>query len=146
MRLATAESAVRATTTLDDLGLRVRALPDQNTFAVESVTGLIDDATVSAIEVTAAVLELRVEPVLTYLANQLRVGDRLTPYSLVTALNLVLVSNADLGTGDDTPPVVLNRWAADDLHAALGDTLTLEYYVWEDEGTSFDPRDGAACG
>ena len=134
MRLATAESAVRATTTLDDLGLRVRALPDQNTFAVESVAGLIDDTTVSAVEVTAAVLELRVEPVLTYLANQLRVGDRLTPYSLVTALNLVLVSNADLGTDGDTPPVVLNRWAADDLHAAPGDTLTLEYYVWEDEG------------
>ena len=133
-RLATAEAAVRATATLDDLGLRVRALPDHDTFAVESAAGLLNDATAAAVEATAAALELHVEPVLTYLANQLRVGDRLTPYSLVTALNLAVVSDAALGAAGAAPPVVLNRWAADDLDAAPGDTLTLEYYVWEDEG------------
>ena len=56
------------------------------------------------------------------------------PYSLVTAFNLDLVSSAPREDARAPAPVVLNRWAADDLQAETGDALTLEYYVWEDEG------------
>ncbi len=168
-RLATAEAAVRAAATLDDLGLRARALPAHGAVSIESAAGLLNDETVAAAESVAGTLGLRVEPVLTYLANALRVGDRLTPYSLVTARALDAVSEvaartsagaqdgavrapgatgaAGDGAGaagaeaagarsgaDGAAPMVLNRWAADDLEASAGDTLTLEYYVWEDEG------------
>ncbi len=40
---------------------------------------------------------LRAQPMFTYLANTLRVGDREIPYSLVTALN-ENVPNADVRT------------------------------------------------
>ena len=168
-RLATAEAAVRATATLDDLGLRALPLAAHGAVSIESAAGLLNDETVAAAESVAGTLGLRVEPVLTYLANALRVGDRLTPYSLVTARALDAVSEvasrasagaqdegarapgetgtaggaagaagdeaADARSGaDGAAPMVLNRWAADDLEAAAGDTLTLEYYVWEDEG------------
>ncbi|MCY4659099.1 MAG: ABC transporter permease [Acidobacteria bacterium] len=174
-RLATAEAAVRTAATLDDLGLRARALPAHDAVSIESAAGLLNDETVAAAESVAGTLGLRVEPVLTYLANALRVGDRLTPYSLVTARALDVVSDvasrASAGTQDEAvgvtgetgsavgetgtagvgagaaadeaggageadaaAPMVLNRWAADDLEASAGDTLTLEYYVWEDEG------------
>ena len=140
-RLATAEAALRSVATLDDLGLRVRALPAHGVVSIESAAGLVNDETAAAAESVAGTLGLRAEPVLTYLANALRVGDRLTPYSLVTARALDAVSEvaaresagaADAAAG--APPMVLNRWAADDLDAAAGDALALEYYVWEDEG------------
>ena len=135
VRLATAEAAVRDAATLEDLGLRLRPLPAHDTFAVESAAGLIDDQAVAAVEATAQRLGFRAEPVLTYLATQLRVGNRLIPYSLVTALRLAVLTGEEITAAPGQPtPVVLNTWAADDLEAALGDTLTVKYYVWEDEG------------
>ncbi|GIT66759.1 MAG: hypothetical protein Ct9H300mP25_02310 [Acidobacteriota bacterium] len=89
----------------------------------------------NAIDEVAIAQGLRTEPVLTYLANQIRNGDRITPYSLITAMDLSVVSSADISQASDTEtPVVLNQWTADDLAVDQGDSLTLEYYVWEDEG------------
>ncbi|MEW6128970.1 MAG: FtsX-like permease family protein [Acidobacteriota bacterium] len=33
-----------------------------------------------------------------------------------------------------SPPIILNDWAASDLHARVGDVITLEYYVWQEDG------------
>src|SRR6185503_2219620 len=33
-----------------------------------------------------------------------------------------------------TPPIVLNDWAARDLAVKVGDPLTFDYYLWEDPG------------
>ena len=136
-RLSAAETAVREVAALEDLGLRVRGLSAHNVVAVESAAGLINEATATAVSDAAATLGLQVQRVLTYLANQLRVGDRVTPYSLITALDLSAITPTDIrGSASDGvgPPIVLNRWAADDLGAQNGDTLEVEYYVWEDEG------------
>ena len=131
-----AEAAVRATATLADLGLRVRALPEQGTVAVESDAGLLTDATVEAVESVAAARGLATEPILSYLANELRIGDRITPYSVVTGRDLARLDAPATAGGAATqpPPVILNQWAADDLEAGPGDSLTIEYYLWEDEG------------
>src|SRR6185369_11655337 len=67
------------------------------------------------------------QPVLTYLANSMRVGAREIPYSVVTALD-----GAPAPPNDDG--VTLNEWAARELGAKPGDTLTLEYFVWKSEG------------
>ena len=134
-RVARTEAAVRTITTLEDLGLSVNAIPDLETFSVESAAGLIDDKTAEAIDEVAIAQGLRTEPVLTYLANQIRHGDRITPYSLITAMDLDVVSSVDIQAElENDIPVVLNQWTADDLAAGRGDPLTLEYYVWEDEG------------
>ncbi|MXZ70532.1 MAG: ABC transporter permease, partial [Acidobacteria bacterium] len=136
VRQEIAEAAVRATATLADLGLRVRALPEQGTVAVESDAGLLTDATVETVESVAAARGLAAEPILSYLANELRIGDRITPYSVVTARDLTrLDAPAPAGGAAPEPPaVILNQWAADDLDAGPGDSLTIEYYLWEDEG------------
>ncbi len=134
-RQAAAEAAVRAAATLGDLGLRVRSIPGHGAIAVESAAGLLLDETVAEVERTAAALGLRAEPVLSYLANRIRRGERTTPYSVVTARDLSVVGGPDAGGGPGGPaPVVLNQWAAEDLGAAPGDPLTIEYYRWEDEG------------
>ena len=138
------EAALRSRTQLDDLGLRVRRLEDSGAVAVESVAGLLADDVVAAAR--QAAVDVRgaepVQAILTYLANAIRFGDRQTPYSLVTALDLAdlnppvpldgLVAAEDAQPG--LPPIVLNEWTADDLEAGPGDVVTVEYYLWEEAG------------
>ena len=171
------EAALRATTQLTDLGLRVRPLPGPGALAVESTAGLLNDEVVAAARAATAGGDLGEQPVLTYLANEIRRGERVTPYSLVTALDLASLGVAPSGNaapvaggalGPDPggaagqargqvappvaaaaptapaadgeadaeapPPIWLNTWTADDLEAAPGDTVTLQYYLWEEAG------------
>ena len=91
------EAALRATTQLGDLGLRVRALPGPGALAVESTAGLLNDDVVAAARAATAGGDLGEQPVLTYLANEIRRGERVTPYSLVTALDLASLGVAPSG-------------------------------------------------
>ena len=135
--VATIETALRGQTRLEDFGVRVRVLEGRGVLAVESAAGLLGDDTVAAARSAANVAGMADQAVLTYLANEIRFGDRLTPYSLVTALDLEALGldAVDLGaTGTEPPPIVLNTWAADDLQAAPGDVVSVHYYLWEDAG------------
>ena len=79
--------------------------------------------------------------VLTYLVNDLRSGDRATPYSMVTAMGPLapdLSADARRRMAGHLPPgledladdeILINTWLADDLAAGPGDRLTLTYYV-----------------
>jgi putative ABC transport system permease protein len=63
-------------------------------------------------------------PILTYLCNSFRVKDKMTPYSFVSALPPQLYPQLK-----DTDGVYINRWLADDLGAAEGDTLEISWYA-----------------
>lgn len=139
-RLSAVESSLREVASLEDLGLRVRVVADQQTLSVESAAGLINDEIARIVDSTARANGFAAQPVLTYLVNEVRQAGRVMPYSLVSALDLGTVS--DRASGPPAPteltavttPIVLNAWAADDLGATVGDTIDLEYYFWEDEG------------
>ena len=136
-----------------DLGLRVflsseareeapapRPVP---VIVVESETGLISDTLARAIHNEASRLGHRSVPVLTYLANTIRVGDRQIPYSVISALDLEAYSEgrespdrsggAPAGAGGSLPPMWLNEWAARELRPETGATADIEYYLWSDE-------------
>ena len=113
--------------TLEDLGLRVRLLEKQRCLSLESDSTLISDAVAEQATATAKRLGLRVEPVLTYLANTIRAGGREIPYSVVTALD-------SAPAPADPNGITLNQWAARDLGAKPGDPVSLDYYVWEFDG------------
>ena len=129
---------MQAAARLSDLQISVRALAGPRVVSIGSDAGLIDDAAAAAITASLGQAGSSPRPVLTYLANTLRVGGRQVPYSLVTALDLGMVAPplAAGGAGAESaaPPVVLNAWAAGELKAAVGDRLTLDYFVWEDPG------------
>jgi ABC-type antimicrobial peptide transport system permease subunit len=108
--------------TLADVGLRVRTLEKPACLSLESDSALIGDAVASA----AGSLGFRIQPILTYLANAIRVGKREIPYSLVTALDSELAPAREDG-------ITLNEWAARELGAKVGDPATLEYYVWRSD-------------
>ena len=135
--VATIETALRAAARLDDLGVRVRVLDGRGLLVVESAAGLLADATVAAARAAASEAGMADQPILTYLANEIRFGDRITPYSLLTAFDLgaLALDSVDLGViGTDPPPMVLNSWTADDLQVAPGDIVSVRYYLWEEAG------------
>ena len=75
--------------------------------------------------------------VLTYLGNLMRVGDRATPYSMVTAAEGPMVP---AGMRDDE--ILLNEWLAEDLKAGPGDSVELSYFV-ADSGARLSERTNA---
>jgi ABC-type lipoprotein release transport system permease subunit len=105
--------------TLADVGLRVRTFEKPRCLSLESDSALINDAVAAA----AGSLGFRTQPILTYLANAIRIRNRAIPYSVVTALDSGLAPAHDDG-------ITLNDWAAHELEAKIGDPVTLEYYVW----------------
>ena len=133
-RVAQLEQLVVDAVALADVGLFVRSLEAQGLVLVGSDSGLLDDAAAAAIVEVAAAMGFISQPVLTYLANTIRVGDREVPYSLVTATDLTQVGPGLAVDPGVDPPILLNQWAADALSAASGDVVTLEYYVWEEPG------------
>src|SRR5687768_78491 len=68
-----------------DLGLKSRTLGD--VVVIESEAGLLTAETATAVDAVAREAGARTMPVMTYLANELRAGDRATPYSLISALD-----------------------------------------------------------
>ena len=119
---------LRAALSLADLGLSLRALPAARAVSLESASALLDDAVVEAARVIAARRGLRQQHLLTYLANQIGIGGKSVPYSLVTALESVA------GRAIAPGQILLNDWAARDLEAKPGDLLTLRYFVWQESG------------
>ncbi|HEX4415372.1 MAG TPA: FtsX-like permease family protein, partial [Lacipirellulaceae bacterium] len=81
--------------------------------------------------------EKNVQPVVTYLANTISTGEgtakRKIPYSTITGVDsteqlgpLLDDKGQPIQLADDE--IVLNRWAADDLKAKIGDAITVTYY------------------
>ena len=152
----TLDSLLSETCRLDDLGLKLRVLSAQGSIALESDSAIIDDSTSkTAIGVAERPPDgtsrtrpaLKPSPVLTYLANTIRSGGREVPYSLITAVDKSTFdelrrsegSRNESGTATSggystDPPILLNQWAASDLHAIPGAQVEIEYYVWKDEG------------
>ena len=146
-RVALVETSLRERATLEDLGIKLRTLPAPSalstrsmlTIIMEADAGLLSDEVAEAGRSAAEALGMRAQPILTYLANRIRLGDREVPYSLLTALDLntlsqLLAPSAQPLAPSPQPPIVLNEWAADDLAATLGALVSIEYYQWQDEG------------
>ena len=131
---AEVQARLRTTAKLSDLGVRVRVLEARGALSVESDALMLSDPIVAAARAEAAARGMASTSILTYLANTLEVGDSAVPYSLVTALDDEAYRSLLEGEQPMSPSLVLNSWAASDLGAARGDSLTMEFYVWQNEG------------
>jgi len=139
------ERIIRDATTLEDMGVRLRRLavptgglksPEVECLSLEKASTLLDDRLVDKSREVAISCGLDHTPVLTYLANRIRIGSREVPYSLVAAVepNLIQPLAQRTGGSSTTSPIWLNQWAAHDLNASVGDRVTLEYYLWREQG------------
>jgi len=116
--------AFRDSWRFDDAGIDFRTEPGQKYVDMVSRRIFIDEPIIDAVQKsTGANLEF-----LTYFVNEITLGEKSTPYSMVTALTIdkdVALLSAELR--DDE--IMLSRWLADDLGAGSGDLVQLKYYV-----------------
>ncbi|HEX8145449.1 MAG TPA: FtsX-like permease family protein [Pyrinomonadaceae bacterium] len=145
---------------LEDMGLKLRVMEERGQIALESASGLINDRLAETARTTADRAGLRASPVISYLANTIRSGQREIPYSIVTAVDdesLERLRRADvapgrvegaaaaasseartaspnIAAGSQTSSIVLNVWAARELGVRPGDAVSLEYYLWREDG------------
>ncbi|MEO5959427.1 MAG: ABC transporter permease, partial [Opitutaceae bacterium] len=115
-------SALAKTMQLADYGLALKWLERAGVFELTSDRIFLDPELAAA--ATTAVPAA--QPVVSYLVNEFRTGDRSTPYSIATATTRAAAPflPADLGARE----VVLNGWLAEDLEAAAGDEVRLTYF------------------
>jgi putative ABC transport system permease protein len=104
---------------LADAELELRELPDSRGLELRTSRVFLDPAVVNA----ATNASSNATGVLTYFVNELRVGNRATPYSMVTAMGAPVVP-ADMRDNE----ILINHWLANDLQAKPGDLLRLTYY------------------
>lgn len=122
---------------LEDYGLKVEAFDAGAPNAVLQVSAdelVLPPRVVQAVN---AATNNTAQPIVTYLANTIELGEgdawKKIPYSTITGVD----STAQLGPlldekgqpivlADDE--IVLNRWAADDLGATIGDLVTVTFY------------------
>jgi hypothetical protein len=143
---AALETALASAVGLEDLGLRLRVLPEARALQLETTSALVGDRLASEATAVARGQGLAASASLVYLANALRVADREVPYSLVAALDEATMTRlaptaagtprtaAGSGEAAAEPAIVLNEWAAKALAARPGDRVTLDYYLWREEG------------
>jgi len=72
---------------LEDLGLKLRVLDQNRGIAFESETAIITDELYDSAKAASSRAGLSALPILSYLANSIRIDGRDIPYSLVTAIS-----------------------------------------------------------
>jgi ABC-type antimicrobial peptide transport system permease subunit len=115
-----AERALERHWRLADAGLELRSLPGRNLIELRTERVFLEPV----VEPAGRAALPGARGVLTYFVNELRIRDRATPYSTVSALE-----GAPLPPGMRDDEIVINEWLANDLKATVGDSLRLTYYV-----------------
>jgi len=142
--VATANAALASVWTLLDADLEWHELPEQNEFELRTKRVFLDPVVADAAFAVAS----NAVGVLTYFVNEIRLGDKATPYSFVAATPSVepyqrpalrdqatthsgtaatTADQAGVALRDDE--IAINTWLADDLGAKPGSELTLRYFV-----------------
>jgi hypothetical protein len=126
-----ADQQLAAQWTLDDGELQVLSHPDREVEILESRRVFVDSVVAEA----AAELSQPIAGVLTYFVNEMRIGQQVAPYSIVTGVGVVGAGEPELPVTKLLPAdlaedeLVLHSWAAEDLQAKVGDELFIKYYV-----------------
>lgn len=107
---------------LDDLELQL-ASNDEGSKALTTPRVFIDESIENNLS------DLPGQRLLTYMVNTIALGEKQSPYAMVTAADGL----GGLALADDE--IAINAWLAEDIGASIGDKLTLKYFL-PDEGGS----------
>jgi putative ABC transport system permease protein len=118
--LQAVEQAVYRSWLLADAGLKLERLPAGRGLELTSDRIFLDPAVGEAAQTVAD----KPHFILTYFVNELRHGERTTPYSFVAA-----PGDALLPAEMQEDEILINTWLADDLEADIGDQIQIRYYV-----------------
>jgi len=140
--------AVQKAWRLADAGLELERLPKQNVLELRSRRIFIDES----VSTEALKAGEKAEGILTYFVNDLRFGDKATPYSTVAALGGGGLIPANMRSDE----IIINQWLADDLGTKVGESVDISYFVigprrklYEERGrlkvARIVPMDDPAC-
>jgi ABC-type antimicrobial peptide transport system permease subunit len=120
-----ADEALKKCWRLADAGLELRRLEQQDVFEIRSSRVFIDEVlSEAALDASSGSVGI-----LTYFVNELRLGDRTTPYSIVTGMGGSEQTAGVIASDMKDDEIVMNEWLADDLGAKVGDMIDLTYFV-----------------
>jgi putative ABC transport system permease protein len=119
-----------------DAGLEIRRLDQQNLLELRSRRIFIDEP----IGADAMTADENATGVLTYFVNEIRLGDRATPYSTVAAVGGTSEFADLLPAHMRNDEIVINQWLADDLGAQVGDSLDITYYLLGSKRKLYEER------
>ena len=105
---------------LEDISLQVNKIKGTDEIELISDRIFIDNSISSSI----SEIEIQHESILTYFVNSLSYNKNETPYSFISA-----VSNEFLGKQLANNEIIISSWLANDLEAAVGDTIQIKYFV-----------------
>jgi ABC-type lipoprotein release transport system permease subunit len=108
---------------LEDASLQMRELPGGG-FELRTSRVFLDPPVVA---VAPQAADRRRVDALTYFVNELRAGEKATPYSMVTAVETASSGFLPAELADDE--IVLSQWTADDLGVTTGGKVTLKYFT-----------------
>ncbi|MEW6306825.1 MAG: ABC transporter permease [Verrucomicrobiota bacterium] len=111
---------IRQNWKLADAGLTFKEVKEAGALELRTERVFLDAPIVEAAKAAGP----KSQTLLTYFVNEIALGDKATPYSMVAALGEPIVP-ADLREDE----MLINQWLADDLGAKAGDELRVTYYV-----------------
>ncbi|KPK77354.1 MAG: hypothetical protein AMJ79_03490 [Phycisphaerae bacterium SM23_30] len=137
--LEAAQTALQQCWQLADASLELRQLKQQKILELRSGRIFLEEPIVeAAVKADPSALE-----VLTYFVNEIRLGERATPYSIVSSLRRpptppdATTATAPASTFNQIVPsdmrddeIIVNQWLADDLQGRVGDSVDLTYFVF----------------
>ncbi|MFC1492562.1 ABC transporter permease [candidate division KSB1 bacterium] len=101
---------------LTDAGFELISLSEKNLVELRSERVFLDSSVVNKVRT----IYDNPQQIFTYFVNEIRLNERTTPYSFVSA-----ISGLDLKEDE----VLITEWLADDLNAEQGDLINLTYYL-----------------
>jgi putative ABC transport system permease protein len=102
-----------------DAGLRVRTIVETGDPELISDRIFIDTPVIDEVKG----LIPSTAPVITYLANRIKSGSGVTPYSFVSAIPVSIYPYVVTGNG-----IIVNNWLAEDLKVNVGDSIRMYWY------------------
>ncbi len=111
-----AENSVNRNLSLADAGLNLARHPASGEWLLRTPRVFFDAPTLAATDGIPLPKTLW----FSYFVNEIRVGNRSTPYSFVSSLP---------GSQIEPGAIQINRWMAEDLNAGPGDSVTLSYFM-----------------
>jgi len=120
-----ADAAIKKRWGLGDASLEFRKLDAMQVLELRSSRIFIDQS-LSAAAIDAAD---GAAGILTYFVNELRLGDKATPYSTVAAMGTAADGTGLIAADMKDDEILINQWLADDLGAKVGDRIELTYFI-----------------
>ncbi|MBN1974977.1 MAG: FtsX-like permease family protein [Sedimentisphaerales bacterium] len=117
--------AVKKIWRLADAELELNQYDLKGVFEIRSRRVFIDDVLSQA----ALNADANSVGILTYFVNEIRLRDKFTPYSFVSAIQPSAVENGIIPDDMKDDEIIINQWLADDIGANVGDSIELKYYV-----------------